>query len=188
VSQPPQQQRVVVPEEDVRVTTVVRFKPELMLQYFEMLRSPQQFISYAEAAGFKLDEWEKELLEKAWTSIALGTTPLMEVYPIAHPDAFKNSYVMEVIMHIENTRAFFEKMHLKCLELESKWGELAKLGELDRYVNEDRECEALLEYGTRLATILTLYILEFVHRKAQFSHKIQAQPNSTLAKAGILTD
>jgi hypothetical protein len=183
-----QQQRAIVIPEDARVTTVIRINPQHLQQYFDSIRSPQHVISYAEAAGFRLDEWERELLEKAWASVALGTTPLMEVFPIAHPEAFRNSYILEVVMHIENTRSLFEKMHLKCLELEGRWADIVKLGEAEKYAAEDRQCEALLEYGPRVATILTLYILEFVHRKAQFSHKVQAQPNSALAKAGILTD
>jgi len=186
--EPSQQRVIVVPEGEGRVTSVVRFQPQLLQHYFENLRSPQQFISYIETAGFKLDEWERELLEKAWLSIALGTTPLMEIYPIAHPVAFKNSYALEVIMHIENAKALFEKMHLKCLELESRFAELSRLGELSRYENENKQCEALLEYGAKMSLIIALYILEFVHRKAQFSHPLPFMPNSAKAKGGLWTD
>lgn len=184
---PVQQQRVVVVPPEERVGFVVRLsQPQMLAEYFNALRSPQLFIEYAEASGIKLNEWTRELLRNMWNSIAPATTPLMEVYPVALPEAYLNAYAIEVTMLIENARAFFEKMHLKCLEEEAKYADPAKRSEIDPKIDE--QCEALIEYGTRLPLILALYILDFTHRKAQFSLPIQAMPNSAKAKGGIWTD
>jgi len=177
----------LAPEEGV--SFAIRFNPQMLEQYFANVRSPQVFVSAFEAiTGVRLNEWERELLEKAWTSIALGTTPLFEVFPIAHSDAFWNSFCIECAMHIENLKGFFDKVNLKCLELYSKWEGVVKLGEKDKYAKNVEECLALTEYGPRMAAILALYILEFVFRKAQFSLPLGIMPNSAKAKGGLWTD
>ena len=63
-----------------------------------------------------------------------------------------------------------------------------KLGEKDKYAKNVEECLALTEYGPRMAAILSLYILEFVFRKAQFSLPLGIMPNSAKAKGGLWTD
>jgi hypothetical protein len=187
LAEAPQQQRVVVVQPEERVSFVIRLSnPQALAEYFNVLRSPQFFIEYAEAHGIRLNEWTRELLKNMWNAIAPATTPLMEIYPIALPEAYLNAYAIEVTMLIENARALFEKMHLKCLEEEAKYADPAKRSEIDPRVDE--QCELLIEYGTRLPLILALYILDFTHRKAQFSLPVQAMPNSAKAKGGIWTD
>jgi hypothetical protein len=180
------QQRVVIPPEE-RLTYVVRIsQPQLLLQYFESLKSPQLYIEHAEGMGVKLDEWAKELLKNMWMTVAPGTTPLMEVFPILLPKSYLVSAANEITMLAENARALFEKMHMKCLEEEAKLADPVRRNEVDPQV--DRTCEALMEYGARQPLILGLYILEFVHRKAQFSLPLQVMPNSVKSKGGIWTD
>jgi len=184
--------QVVVPQE-ARVVNVLRFSPQAIQAYFENIRSPHTFLRAFElATGIKLDSWIRAVLEKAWKSIALSSVPVMEVHPVADRGAYLNSYTLEVSMNIRNLMSFFEKLSENCVEAYSQLAKASETQHIDLsrpdIVAVVEECMSLSEHGPRLTALLAIFILEFVHRKMQFSLPIGLMPNSAKAVAGVWTD
>ena len=175
-------------ERDVggEVKVALRFSPQFVESYLDKVRSPESFLRAVESAlGEPLSEWERKVLEHAWQSVALGAVPLMEVFPITTEDAYLKSYVNEVLMHVENVKALFERRAASCVELYSKLGELVETGRYSEAEPLVRECVKLTEHGARLALILCVFILEHTYRKAQCSLPLGRMSNAAKAKAGI---
>jgi len=186
------QRRVVVAPEDAQVSITLRFDPRFMEQYFQGMRSFQVYVSPAETyealTKQRLDEWTRHLLETAWNAVIVGLVPPMEVYPVVHEDAYESSFYNEVTMHLENSINMFSERMNECTKLYRSLPDLVKLGEKEKYSLQLERCVELTMHAPYVAPILAKFILEFVHRKAQFSLPLQAMPNSAKAKAGILTD
>jgi len=185
-------QRQVVPQvvavpQDAQVTNVLRFNPQIVQIYFDNIRNPQSFFRAIEAAGVKLNVWIRSLLEKAWNSIAISSIPVMEVHPVANPSAYIQSFSLEVIMNIRSLKSLFEQTSERCTETFSKLPEMEQTHR-EHLITVAEDCLSLIEYGVQLTTLLSIFTLEFVHRKMQFSLPVGLMPNSVKAIAGIWTD
>jgi hypothetical protein len=192
VSEVQTQRRVVVAPEDAQVSITLRFDPRLIEQYFHAMRSFQVYVSPAETyetlTKQRLDEWTRHLLEAAWSAVVMGLVPPMEIYPVIHEDAYESAFYNEITMHLENAMNMFSERMNACIKLYKSLPELVKLGEKEKYYHQLENCVELTLHAPYATPILARFILEFVHRKAQFSLPLQAMPNSAKAKAGILTD
>jgi len=183
-----QRQLVSPPTGEEQVGVVLRFNPEYIMRYFENVKTAQQFVrAYESLTGVKLDEWERKLLEMAWYTISLGSAPLMEIYPIAHPDAYVKAFANEVLMHTENLKNFMSKKMLSCLDLMRELPDRIASGD-GSIMPHLEECKKIAEYGPYLTLILSVFIVEHTHRKAQFSLPINLMPNSAKGVAGMWTD
>jgi hypothetical protein len=184
--------QVVALPEDRNVTLALRFNAQQLEAYFQSVRSFQHLISpaelYEKVTGLRLDAWLRELLEEAWSSVVLGTVPLMEVYPIAHQSAFESAFWNEVSMHVESVVNMISERMRECIKLYSVLPEIVQRGEKDKYAEQVERCIALTVHAPRIAPILAKFIVEFTHRKAQFSLPLRIMPNSVKGKAGIWTD
>jgi hypothetical protein len=177
--------QVIAPPEG-QVSLIIRFVPEKLRQYFDMVRSVQQYVKTDIAtAGVEFSEWDEKVLQHAWKGIMLGTVPLFEVFPISHRDAYAKSYALEVIMHLLNTKTQIDSMSSDCLKLYSR---LRDIQIDDNVMKKLVECMTFAKHAVSLGAISSLYILEFVHRKAQFSLPAGLMPNSAKGVAGVWTD
>jgi hypothetical protein len=189
--QAPAPRQIITPPpvtESQQVGVVLRFNPEYLTRYFENVKSLQQFVKAYEAlTGVKLDEWERRLLEMAWYSVSLGTVPLMEVFPISNVPAYVKTFANEVLMHTENLKNFVSKKMSSCVELARALKDYVDKG-VDEVGHQLEECRKLVELSPHLTLILSIFIVEHTHRKAQFSLPINLMPNSAKGVTGMWSD
>jgi hypothetical protein len=186
MSEQAQAGRQVVAPSEGQVSLIIRFIPEKLRQYFDMVRSVQQYVKTDIAlAGVKFSDWDENVLQTAWKGIMLGTVPLFEVFPISHKDAYAKSYALEVTMHLLNSKTQIDSMSADCLKLYSR---LKDIQIDDNVMKKLMECITFAKHAVSLGAITSIYILEFVHRKAQFSLPAGLMPNSAKGVAGIWTD
>jgi len=177
---------VVVPPAEGQVSMIIRFIPEKLRQYFDMVRSAQQYVRTDIAtAGVEFSEWDEKVLQTVWKGIMLGTVPLFEVFPVSHRDAYAKSYALEVTMHLLNSKTQIDSMSTNCLKLYSK---LKDIQIDDNVMKKLMECITFAKHAVSLGAITSIHILEFVHRKAQFSLPAGLMPNSAKGVAGVWTD
>ncbi|ADJ54268.1 hypothetical protein HAV2_gp05 [Hyperthermophilic Archaeal Virus 2] len=186
MAEQPQAGRQVVAPSEGQVSLIIRFTPEKLRQYFEAVRSVQQYVKpEIAAAGVEFTDWDEKVLQTVWKGIMLGTVPLFEVFPISHKDAYAKSYALEVTMHLLNSKTQLESMSTDCLKLFSRLNDV----DIDESVLKKAvECIAFAKHAVSLGTITALHTLEFVHRKAQFSLPAGLMPNSAKGVAGVWTD
>jgi hypothetical protein len=189
---PPEQQwprPITLPSLQGQVRAIVRHDPSHLRSYFERVASAREVIrARAQEQGGVLGRWDEKLINSAWKSVLMGTSPLMEVFPIATASAFRSSYVSEVNMHLLNAKSQVDSESRDCYKLFTSLRDITITEANKEILEKVKECVAGAEFRVRQAAILSLYAIEFVHRKAQFSLPLRQMPNSAKGVAGIWTD
>ena len=171
-----------------RIVTVLRFNPEYLREYFARIKSSREFIEvFKQLASEKLSEWDVAVIESIWRSVIVGTTPLMEVYPVTSASAWLEAILNEIQILLVNAQSQLKNMFDKCLELYKELPEYTRLGEIGKFTYDIESCKSLTKFAPVVSVIVALYSLEFVRRKSQFSLPLDKMPNTAKGVVGLWT-